>query len=272
MIKKLYNDIMGIIDDYSRKYNEDAMEISFIFKNLQTGEIVEKNSEEIYPAASMIKLWILWCALKKEEEKTFNLSQKIRPFDKIEEISPSMGVLHFLNKDIEMTYRDILYLMIVLSDNNATNLMIDTFGLEEINKYIRNMGALGTVYGHRQPAGELNITTGKDMLSIYEKFLSNEFSEEHKKFILETLRNQRWNTKLPYILDNSGDKYRDIEFLHKTGEIVNSESDSGIIIDKTNGNQYIVSFIIKKLKNREVGRNIHIKVGEVIFDYVLSTR
>lgn len=272
MIKKLYNDIIEIIKKYSEEYNENIMEVSFIFKDLQTQEIIEKNSTEIYPAASMIKLWILWCALKKEEEKTFDLSKKIKPFDIINEISPSMGVLHFFNRDIEMTYRDILYLMVVLSDNNATNLMIDTFGLEEINKYIKDMGAINTFYGHRQPAGELNITTGRDMLNIYERFLSNEFSEEHREFILETLKNQRWNTKIPYILENSKDKYKGIEFLHKTGEIVNSESDSGIIIDESNGKKYIVSLIVKKLKNREVGRNIHIKVGEVIFDYVLSNR
>ena len=53
---------------------------------------------------------------------------------------PSCGALTYMHDGIEVTIRDLCNLMIILSDNTATNVLIDRLGIDEINKTIKNLG------------------------------------------------------------------------------------------------------------------------------------
>jgi beta-lactamase class A len=69
----------------------------------------------------------------------------LNPADK----APGSGVLQQLHDGIQLTYRDVLYLMISISDNPATNILIDRLGLDAINSTMRDLGLERSILGRK---------------------------------------------------------------------------------------------------------------------------
>jgi beta-lactamase class A len=61
--------------------------------------------------------------------------------------SPGSGVLLNLHDGIELTLRDLIYLMISISDNTATNLLIDLAGMDRVNETMRSLGLTESTLG-----------------------------------------------------------------------------------------------------------------------------
>ena len=88
-------------------------------------------------AASVIKLPILVEAFRAlgAGELFPDELVTIRREDKL----PSCGALSYMHDSLQVTVRDLLELMIILSDNTATNLVLDRVGLERVNETMRQM-------------------------------------------------------------------------------------------------------------------------------------
>ena len=56
------------------------------------------------------------------------------------------GVMRYLSKGIKLPILDIATLMMIISDNIATNMLIDFLGIDKINKVIENIGCKDTNY------------------------------------------------------------------------------------------------------------------------------
>ncbi|MCA9859026.1 MAG: serine hydrolase [Thermomicrobiales bacterium] len=66
-----------------------------------------------------------------------------------EDICPGSGVLLQLHPGIELTLRDIIYLMMSISDNTATNMLIDLAGMENVNEVIASLGMTHSELGRK---------------------------------------------------------------------------------------------------------------------------
>lgn len=84
-----------------------------------------------------------------------------------------------MHDGIEVTIRDLCNLMIILSDNTATNVLIDRLGIDEINKTIKNLGLKNTILSRK-------------MYDMESKKLGNEnyFSLSDMAIILESIHNE----------------------------------------------------------------------------------
>ena len=111
-------------------------------RHLRSGEVLEFNADERFPTASCIKVPILIEVWKQALEGRFLLD------DLLELTSANMttgtGVLLDLTPGLRMSVRDVALLMIVVSDNVATNMLIDLVGLENVNRTLRAMGFVST--------------------------------------------------------------------------------------------------------------------------------
>ena len=58
---------------------------------------------------------------------------------------PSCGALNYMRENLKVTLEDLYVLMIILSDNYATNMLIDKLGIDNINKTIKEMGLKNTI-------------------------------------------------------------------------------------------------------------------------------
>jgi len=187
------------------------------------------NENEPLFAASVIKIPIMVEAFRQFEAGI--LSPDDVHVLRDEEKMPSCGALNRMHAGLQVSLRDLVELMIVLSDNTATNILIDMLGKDNVNATLQSLGITRSVLrrklfdreGHL--AGIENTVTARDMGVLLEKMYAGELvSEAASREMLEILRNQKLNGKMPFYL-----KPRGIASAHKTGEDDGITHDVGIV-------------------------------------------
>lgn len=167
--------LTGLIAPYQGK-------VAVYATDLHSGKTVAINADTPVPTASVIKLTILFEALKQIEAGTvhFDDTLVLRKSDQV----PGSGVLRLFDTPRTLSLRDALALMIDLSDNTATNLVIDHLGLQNIDARIQWMGLRNTWLYKKvfEPASGpmpadpkqfgLGKTTAREMASVMQRFLS----------------------------------------------------------------------------------------------------
>ena len=214
--------------------------IGFYAHCTTTGETLAIHENEPLMAASVIKLTIMAEAFRRFCEGTLDRSAevRIRPSDKL----PSCGALTYLHDGLTVTVLDLVTLMIILSDNTATNLLIDLLGADAINRTIGEMGLTGTRLNRKLFMPELsrqgieNYVTATDMGTLLEMLTEGKlWSKAASAEMLGILKNQRLNGKLPFYLHSAG-----IPVAHKTGEDDGITHDVGVIFGQET---WIVCFL-----------------------------
>jgi beta-lactamase class A len=212
--------------------------IGLYYKNLNTGATIEINEEESYLAASIIKLPILIETLNQIKDGVIrdDMMITLREEDKV----PSCGALNYLHNGIEVTIKDLYTLMIVLSDNTATNILINKLGIENINKTMNSLGLKNTrvnrlLYDEmEQKKGKENYFSPKEMGLLLEQIYNGELIHEKiSEEIQRIMKLQLMDSKIPYLLPE------DTVVAHKTGEATGITHDVGIIYSK---NPFILCF------------------------------
>lgn len=209
-------------------------DVSFYYKNLTTNNTIGYNEEKIMLAASVIKLTVLVEAFKQikegkiKKEEFFITCEK----DKV----PSCGALNYMREDLKVTLEDLYVLMIILSDNYATNMLIDKLGIDNINKTIKEIGLKNTVLNRKMfdnekaALGLQNYISASDVGYLLEKMYNKELMDEKSsEEMISILKNQRLNGKMPFFLHSLKPK---IDIAHKTGEDTNITHDVGIVFAK----------------------------------------
>lgn len=113
-----------------------------IYANDLKGNIIKINSDEKYNAASCIKIYILASLLRKTYFENISLDDKLK-YDELNYVNGS-GVLQYLTPGLELSIKDIATLMMIISDNVATNIIIDFVGIGYINDTIKELGLNNT--------------------------------------------------------------------------------------------------------------------------------
>ncbi|MGB9975772.1 serine hydrolase [Thermovenabulum sp.] len=242
-------------------------ECSIIIHDLKDDEKVFINEDKIYPAASIIKLWILWKLYKEAEKGKINLNQEIILKD--ENKAPGFGVIQYLHAGLNLSIKDLATLMIILSDNTATNILINILGMEHINEEIKQLGMNDTVLQRKmmdleaKAKGLDNFTSAKDTYMILKNMAeSKDMLSDSRKEMIDILLKQQCNNKLPLLMPVG------IKFAHKTGDLPSVEHDAGILY--INDREVIVVVMMSNLKNNLEGIKTHNTLGSIIYDYFSS--
>ena len=96
--------------------------VGYAVVNLETGERLSRNADEPFPTASLIKVPIAVALMEQVAAGQLSLDDRITVL-RIEKV-PGAGILQFLHDGAEITIRDAMWLMLTLSDNTATNLLL----------------------------------------------------------------------------------------------------------------------------------------------------
>jgi beta-lactamase class A len=164
-------------------------DIALYAENLKTHETVAISPDTPVQTASVIKLAILYEALEQVRSGKAHFDDKIT-LTKADQVQGS-GVLLFFDAPLSLTLKDVLTMMIVMSDNSATNLVIDHLGLENIDARIAKLGLKDTYLykkvfmpapaGVVMPADQkkfgLGKTTAREMAMVMTKILRCELAE-----------------------------------------------------------------------------------------------
>lgn len=204
--------------------------ISMIAWQPDTGEKTEFQPDLPHVAASVIKIPVMVEAFHRAGTGSLDFGAEvvIRPEEKM----PSCGALTYLHDGLKVTVRDLVTLMIILSDNTATNLLIDILTEEAVNGEMTALGLSGRTRlrrklfdAERARQGIENTVTAGDMASLLKRMLEGRLlSANASAEMLGILGDQQLNGKMPFYLHSHG-----IACAHKTGEDDGITHDVGII-------------------------------------------
>ena len=204
-------------------------DIALYHMDLTTGKEASMNGDMPLVAASVIKLFIMAEAFRRFEDGSLspNMEFTVEPGMKM----PSCGALTYMHDGLKVTAMDLVVLMIILSDNTATNMLIDLLGIDNINSLIDSIGAEGCRLNRRlfdseaSRRGVQNYITargvGRLLKLIWDKQLVSEKASEK---MLSILMDQRLNGKIPFFLD--------CDVAHKTGEDDGTTHDAAIVMSE----------------------------------------
>ena len=220
------------------------------------------NGDKKVLSASMIKLLILAELMKKIFENKFSLSDTVMManFMKI----GGDGVLKELNTGHHFTLKELATLMIIVSDNQATNILIDFLGMENINQLGRELDLKETFLGRKmmdieaRKKGYDNYTCADD-ISLLLKLIYQEnlINKEASQLMLDILLRQQQGERLQRYLPS------DIKIAHKCGDLDNLENDGGIIWIENKA--YILVVLTNGMPNLQCKQTIG-KISKFVYD------
>lgn len=234
--------------------------LGYVVKNLRTGECFRQSEDRSFDPASTIKLPILCAAYNEAREENTSLDSTIemRQQDKV----GGSGVFTHLGAGPKVSVRDAMTLMIIVSDNTATNMLIDHLSLERINLFIKRCGWRAAVVGRKlfhmeaRARGLENSISPYDLAALLEGLARK--TPLHPADCLDAvsiLAKQQVSNKMPRKLRGRFASSSDpVRFAHKTGEIYGSEHDAGIMY--IGEDQVVAVFMTTGLKDNFAGVNI----------------
>lgn len=194
------------------------------------GERWSQNGQRQFRAASVVKIPLmveLYRAIDRGElslDETFDLTSA----DK----APGSGVLLHMHNGVQVTLNDLIYLMISISDNTATNMLIDVAGMQRVNKTMRELGMSGSNLGRKmrgRPAVEgeqENLATPDDYAVAVSTILDKQAaSADSCDAMLAMLRKQQDSSRIARHLPDDGR----VAWGSKTGSIAGVTNDVGFI-------------------------------------------
>jgi len=252
-----------------------------IYANDFRGNIIEINSEEKFETASTIKSFILVELFRQVKEKKVDLNQMMK-YGR-ENFVVGSGILRYLDFGVEMSVKNIATLMIIISDNIATNMMIDLLGIDNINNTCYELGFKDTVLHNKidfEKYPKLGTTTPRDYGKLFEMLYKRElWSEELSEQMIEIFKKQQYNTMLTkslpqYYLDSedTGDEEL-IAIASKSGSMDACRNDGGIVFTPYGG--YVVAIFTKDFAdnlyyNDHESYRFGSKVSRLFFDQYIG--
>ena len=247
---KLRDAIKNIVD-------ESPGSISVTFCDLDEGEKFSINGNKKSPSASMIKLLIMLTILKKVELGEIDLNEKIKLED--ENKVDGSGVLKELSCEHLFSIRELLTLMIIISDNFATNILMD-----DVNKLGRELNLLETSLERKmmdvgaKEKGNDNYTSSEDVASILKMIYEKSFlSEEMSSLAIDILLRQQERDRLQRYLPE------DLKIASKSGDLDNLENDGGIFF--TEAKNYILVVLVSGAESNVAAKEIIGKISLEIY-------
>jgi beta-lactamase class A len=248
--------------------------VALFAQNLKTGQTASLDADEPVKTASTIKMGILLEAAEQIRAGKATLSEKL-VLEHANQVEGS-GVLGQFDTPVALTLKDVLTLMVILSDNTATNLAIDRLGLEPINHTLKAAGLKQTYLYKKvympasgpmpadQPKFGLGKTTAREMAGIMQRIAECRLDLAGGPpvdkdgpicgAIIHMLRNQQDRDDIPRYLESLDTSEHGSAIANKTGALDAVRNDVALIATK-NGPVVIAVFTYDNKDQRWTGDN-----------------
>jgi beta-lactamase class A len=249
------------LEKYLKELDPEIM-VSLKLQNQQREVLFERNGNKVVPSASLIKIPILLSLLKEVDRKNIKLNSKytLQP----EDIVGGSGDLQYEIPFKKFTYNHLAQKMISVSDNTATNILINKIGAEKIQNDIDAWNLTKTKLNRKMmdfeaiKAGKQNFTTCEDMNGLLINLLNQQLlSKKSAKKAMEILFACDDRTTIPRNIPVN------IPIVHKTGTLDYVRGDAGIIFSK---NILILTVFVENFESLEQAETIIGKIAEYAYN------
>lgn len=256
--QKLQKDIADEVDDI------DGMMAVGIY-DLKTGTWVMAHGDEVMPQASSIKITVLLelyqqvqqGKLKFEDPYIVRKEDIVQDSDMLGALTPGVA---------KITLRDLATMMMAVSDNGATNVLIDRVGLENVNRTLESLGLRTTKLRRKmmdlKAAGEgrENISTVREMVTllrlIYEgKVLNPQLTADFWKMLATYKKDSHMRKAIP----------EDVVVASKHGWLEGVRAESGVVFVKDR--PFVISVMTTYLHDEKDGEEAIGRITKKAFDY-----
>jgi beta-lactamase class A len=197
------------------------------FRDLKSGVEIEIRGDQQFPTASTIKMHILAHLLELREAGKLDWLERVKVDSTLS--VPGSGVLAYLDDSTELTVRDIATLMIIVSDNTATNLCIDWATMEGVNDMLGRLGLTRTVLRRKMQdhgsvrEGNENLSTPAEIIRFLDLLYSGHgFSSSTCEETLTILKKPKRGYMSPSLPE-------DLVIAGKPGGMDKVRNDAGIV-------------------------------------------
>jgi beta-lactamase class A len=236
--------------------------MGYAIVDLATGDRIEHLPGAVLATASTIKLSILYELFRQAEEGRVLLDE-LRPLDRRHAVGGS-GVLVQLTTPA-LSLRDYATLMIVLSDNTATNVVIDAVGMENVTSRMEGLGLKETKLRRRMidaeaaRRGDENVSTAGEIARLLQVLHAGEgLSKPSQEQLLEILKKPKTTPMHRGIPDG-------VAVASKSGSLDGIQADAGIVY--VPGRPYVFAVMTGYLKQAADGERAIADASRAAFDY-----
>lgn len=214
---------------HSLKSLMDSTNAEYSVTMISAGKEIRIDSDRQFRGASVVKLFILITLYRRIQDEYFKETDMLKMSD---DTTVDGGVMYCLSP-LSLTVKDLATLMIVVSDNTASNLLLKYIGFETVAETLRLLRTEGTCiaryFGDQRAVdeGKENYTTGNDIIIALECIAKENtlIRTEYRYQMINMLSSQQFRHKLPSYFDEDGP----ISIFNKTGELKGIEHDVGLI-------------------------------------------
>jgi beta-lactamase class A len=231
------------------------------FMDMQTGNYLDINGDRTFPAASTIKLPILIALFQAVDNGTVRLDENLRVRGDL--IAGGSGRLQY-SRGATLSVLRTATLMSVISDNTATNMIIDRLGgKDKLNRQFLAWGMKKTTI--RRLLGDFkgtNTTSPADLVRLSAMIAKRQLISEGSRSKVLDILNQTTNRKLlPAGLGKGA------AIAHKTGTLGRLIGDAGII-EMPNGKLYFAGVFVKRNFGSLRARKFVQEVSRITYYYI----
>jgi beta-lactamase class A len=241
-------------------------------KCIETGEEIAINSDETMDTMSVIKIPLMAEVFRQIEAGKFALTDRVTLRES--EKRPGTGVIRSLDAGATLTIKDLITLMIIVSDNTATDMLFEKVGgTEPVNKLMQSYG-LNTIKAtgpsevwfkalraepdawkfHTEGKTPYGLSSPRDLGKLLEKIHKGEaVSKQASEQMLQIMRGQVYSSRLPKYVTG-------FRVPHKTGDFMPYiGNDVGIL---ESPNRHIVISVFTARHNG-IGPNLEDAIGRI---------
>ena len=236
------------------------------------GVVLDHDGGRVVPAASTIKVLLLVCALRRVADGRSRLAEMVSlPQERV----GGAGPLQMLPSVRQLTLGELLHLMVTLSDNDATNAVIEVVGDAEVASCAQELGLSDTRLQRRmmdlaaRAAGRENLTTARDLARLMVALRSGDALPEAQTAVaLQVLGAQQDREGLPAMLPPG------VWCGNKTGELHGIRHDVALL--ERDGRWAAVAVTATGLEDGDVDRGVAVRlvcasVGEAVAGWLTGT-
>jgi beta-lactamase class A len=232
--------------------------------DLTSGETIFYHADDVFPTASSIKIPVLAELYRQAEKGTLKLQDiyTVRAEDDVEDSAIFNGLVPGVTK---LTLRDLAQMVVAVSDNAATNVLIDRVGMQNVNSLLQSLSLTKTKLQRKMmdlqaaKEGRENLATPREFMmlmeAIYRGRVLNKQSTEDFLKLLSTRKGSPFQRALG----------EEVRVADKHGELDAVRCDFGVVY--ATNRPFVLSVMTTYLKDNREGEEAIEEIAQAAYHY-----
>jgi beta-lactamase class A len=266
-LKSLWTKLESTVNEIDR--NLDGV-LGVAIEDLTTGQRFLLHGDSIFPQASSIKIAVLAELYHQAQLSAQGESGKAKLTDvytvRAADLVQDSDIMGGLTPGVtQLTNRDLATMMVAVSDNSATNVLIDRLGMENVNALLDSLALHNTKLRRKMmdvkaaTEGRENISTPQDMLTLLEKIYQEKVLNKEMTADFFKMLSTHKDSFIPRDLPDG------LQIANKPGELEAVRADSGIVF--LQNRPYIICVMTTYLVRERDGEEAIAKISAAAYRY-----